>query len=95
MASGLVQRLTSPHEWVRMVEVKHPDGMTHTEMFLTVSNLLVIWKSSLRPFQSDDLKTVGPEKRTWGTWNFVALYVCELMLHSIKSPLRLYNLRFP
>ncbi|KAL6300389.1 permease for cytosine/purines, uracil, thiamine, allantoin-domain-containing protein [Sparassis latifolia] len=46
---------------VRALEVSHHKDLTYAQSLLV----------------NDDLSPVGPEKRTWGTWNFVAFWIAD------------------
>ncbi|KZS90713.1 putative uracil permease [Sistotremastrum niveocremeum HHB9708] len=47
--------------FISLIEVDHPKGLTHSELFLS----------------NEDLLPVPPEKRAWKAWNFVTFWIAD------------------
>lgn len=47
--------------WANKLEVSHEPGLTNAQLMLA----------------NEDLKPVEPERRTWGSWNFVAFWISD------------------
>lgn len=74
--------LRSAKRMLRRLEVPHDENLTYAQMFLAVSSSRIVGMSGLGYLragwllvcsQNDDLLPVPAEKRTWRSWNFVAL----------------------
>lgn len=82
---------------VHLLQVQRPPGLTYSELFLQVRIMascirlgsLVHTTSSNSP-QNEDLLPVPEGKRTWGYWNFIALYACSSQASTSVMKLILY-----
>ena len=73
---------------VHLLQVHRPPGLTYSELLLQVRVMVGCIGSSVHTTssnspQNEDLLPVPEGKRTWGYWNFIALYACPSQASTI------------